>query len=138
MRHLAPLLCAALLLTHSAALLADELIGPGEIPKRYFALWAAQGKCEGQNAPFYPDAMLIGRKAIGLEKLACPVSEVLADNGKDRFKATFNCISIGENRMHTQPIELRLEDDQLYFSLDGGAEQGPYIDCRIPTIESRH
>lgn len=73
--------------------------------------------------------MLISRKSIGVEKMACPIGEVLSDNDMDTFEARFNCINVGQNNMQPTPIQLRLADDQLYFRVDNGPEQGPYRDC---------
>ena len=133
-----PCLCATLALLYGGSLSADELIGPGEVPKRYFALWTVDGSCENQGAPFFLNGMLINRKAIGVEKMSCPISEVLSDNGQDTFEARFNCINVGENSMQPRPIRLRLANDQLYFRIDGGPEQGPYRDCGAHTQEHRH
>ena len=128
MRSLLPL-CTALALIFGPPLHADELIGPGEVPKRYFALWTADGSCDNQGKPFFLNGMLISRKSIGVEKMACPIGEVLSDNDRDTFEARFNCINVGQNNMQPTPIQLRLADDQLYFRVDNGPEQGPYRDC---------
>ena len=121
--------CATMALLYGGALRADELIGPGEVPKRYFALWTTDGSCDEQGRPFFLNGMLINRKGIGVEKMSCPISEVLSDNGQDTFEARFNCINVGENSMQPRPIRLRLANDQLYFRIDDGPEQGPYRDC---------
>ena len=122
-------LCATLALLYGGALSADELIGPGEVPKRYFALWTADGSCDKQGRPFFLNGMFISRKGVGFEKTSCPISEVLSDNGKDTFEARFNCINTEQNSIKPQPIQLRLANDQLYFRIDNSPEQGPYRDC---------
>jgi hypothetical protein len=123
---------------YSWSLARRNLIGPGEVPKRYFALWTVDGSCENQGAPFFLNGMFISRKVIGVEKMSCPISEVLSDNGQDTFEARFNCINVGQNSMQPRPIRLRLANDQLYFRIDDGPEQGPYRDCGAQTQEHRH
>ena len=131
-------LCATMALLYGGALSADELIGPGEVPKRYFALWTADGRCDKQGRPFFLNGMFISRKGVGFEKTSCPISEVLSDNGQDTLEARFNCINVGENSMQPRPIRLRLANDQLYFRIDDGPEQGSYRDCGAHTQEHRH
>ena len=66
---------------------------------------------------------------------ATPVSKTTVNgvkskaNDQDTFEARFNCINVGENSMQPRPIRLRLANDQLYFRIDDGPEQGPYRDC---------
>jgi len=116
--------------TELKGVIGKELVGQDAVPPEYHGLWGKDGNCRELEQPFFMHAVFVTKKAIAFDKQSCPINASLEDGGA--FKAAFNCITVGENKLQTLPVRLVLRDAKLYVTVGDEPEDGPYLNCNAP------
>ncbi len=116
--------------TELKGVIGKELVGQDAVPPEYRGLWGKDGNCSELEQPFFMNAIFVTKKTIAFDKQSCPINATLEDG--DAFKAAFNCITVGEDKLQTLPVRLALRDAKLYVAVGNGREDGPYLNCNAP------
>jgi len=95
--------------------LGKELVGQDAVPPEYHGLWGKNGNCCELEQPFFMSAVFVTKKAIAFDKQSYPINATLEDG--DAFKAAFNSVTVGEDKLQTLPARLALRDASFMWQL---------------------